>query len=136
VQASVTALLNDSSCLAHFEAETQRRLQARPAELVAVLDEAGIPHLRSDAGLFAWLDLSAWLRPEDGGGGAVSGEAGDPSTEAAAQHERALGLRPRWMGVAMTMGFSMYMLVPEFFRVVFSARDMRLRQAQPQQQQD
>jgi hypothetical protein len=59
-------------------AETQRR----HAELVVVLDEAEIPHLRSEVGIFTWLDLSAWLRPEDGSGDSAGG---DPSAGAAAQ---------------------------------------------------
>ena len=80
-----------------------------------MFDGAGIPHLRSEVGLFTWLDLSAWLRLENGGGDAAGG---DPSTEAAAQ----LGLRLLTkMGIAMTSGRSMYVPVLGFFRVVFSA---------------
>jgi aspartate/methionine/tyrosine aminotransferase len=65
-QAVMAEVLQDVGWMAEFERETRARLRSRHAELAAVLDRVEIPHLRSEAGLFTWMDLRAWLRVQDG----------------------------------------------------------------------
>eukprot|EP01052_Picozoa_sp_SAG31_P033788 SAG31_NODE_3863_length_3810_cov_9.181083_4_plen_109_part_00 len=84
-------------------------MRARYTRLASLLDAAGVPYLKPQAGLFIWLDLRRWL----------DDRYSDP-----VEAERALALRlMKEVGVAMTPGLSMRMpsKCAGFFRIVFTA---------------
>lgn len=89
-----------------FMARNHERLRARGDAWEQCLDELGIPHLPSTAGLFVWMDFSEFL-PEDG---------------TADERERALYLELlKEHGLLFTPGRSMKNERPGFFRCVFTA---------------
>lgn len=89
-----------------FLEENQRRIRERKDAWESCLDELGLPHLDSKAGLFCWMDLSEFL-PTDG----------TPS-----ERERTLYLELlQEYGLLFTPGDSMKNELPGFFRAVFTA---------------
>ena len=106
-QAMMTEVLNDTEWLAMFEGTARSRLQQRHAWLASVLDEVGIEHMNSEAGMFTWMDLRPWL-PHD----VAEGECPERVLSKWLMHE---------VGVAMTPGLSMAMSEPGFYRMVYSA---------------
>lgn len=89
-----------------FRRMNHSRLAHRSSQVTAVLDEFGIPHLKPTAGLFVWIDFSAYL-PNDG---------------SMHEQERALYLElVHTYGLLLTPGLSMKNEQPGFFRCVFTA---------------
>lgn len=89
-----------------FLAKNHERLRARGDAWERCLDELGIPHLKSTAGLFVWMDFTEFL----------------PSEGTADERERNLYLELlKEYGLLFTPGRSMKNERPGFFRCVFSA---------------
>lgn len=53
----LSAMLSDEKFATNYVVENQRRLKSRHAMLVRGLRSAGIPCLKSNAGLFCWVDM-------------------------------------------------------------------------------
>jgi aspartate/methionine/tyrosine aminotransferase len=89
-----------------FLAKNHERIRARGDAWHACLDELGIPHLASSAGLFVWMDFSEFL----------------PETGSDSERERELYLElMHEYGLLFTPGSSMKNERPGFLRCVFTA---------------
>ena len=100
-----------------FLPEARRRMKARCEKLESRLNEAGIPHLASDSGMFVWMDMREFLPPREDGDG-----SGEESQQSIDKRERTLYLELlQKHGLLFTPGRSMKNEVPGFFRCVFTA---------------
>ena len=66
MQDALAAALGDAAWVDGFLAENHGRLRQARDVVCSALVGAGVPHVRPCAGLFVWLDLSAWLEGEGG----------------------------------------------------------------------
>jgi len=100
-----------------FLPEARRRMKARCEKLESCLNEAGIPHLTSDSGMFVWMDMREFLPAREDGNG-----SGEESQETIDKRERTLYLELlQKHGLLFTPGRSMKNELPGFFRCVFTA---------------
>lgn len=100
-----------------FLPEARRRMKARCEKLESCLNEAGIPHLTSDSGMFVWMDMREFLPPREDGDG-----SGAESQTSIDKRERTLYLELlQKHGLLFTPGRSMKNELPGFFRCVFTA---------------
>ena len=100
-----------------FLPEARRRMKARCEKLESCLNEAGIPHLTSDSGMFVWMDMREFLPPREDGDGSVT-----ESQTSIDKRERTLYLELlQKHGLLFTPGRSMKNELPGFFRCVFTA---------------
>lgn len=61
----LASMLSDEEFVAHFLAESAKRLANRHTKFVNGLQEIGIKCLESNAGLFFWMDLRSLLKQDD-----------------------------------------------------------------------
>ena len=100
-----------------FLPEARRRMKARCEKLESCLNEAGIPHLTSDSGMFVWMDMREFLPLREGGDGSSA-----ESQASIDKRERTLYLELlQKHGLLFTPGRSMKNELPGFFRCVFTA---------------
>jgi len=100
-----------------FLPEARRRMKARCENLESCLNEASIPYLTSDSGMFVWMDMREFLPPREDG--VVSGPESQVSID---KRERTLYLELlQKHGLLFTPGRSMKNELPGFFRCVFTA---------------
>jgi 1-aminocyclopropane-1-carboxylate synthase len=62
MQHAVADMLEDERWVDEFLAENANNLRAQHGALTAALADAGIPVVNAVAGMFAWIDLSGWMR--------------------------------------------------------------------------
>ena len=94
-------MLGDEEWISDFTSANLGRIRTRYGRVVEACEQAGVPYLPAEAGLYVWLDLRAWV----GVGG-----------------ERELYRRLiKDHGIMMTPGERMDMRAPGFFRLVFTA---------------
>ncbi|KAF2465491.1 PLP-dependent transferase [Lindgomyces ingoldianus] len=108
-------ILEDSDWLDTFLKTSQQRLAAGNKLARQLMDEAGIKYSAgSNAGFFFWIDLSSWLREQDGKDG----------------WEREEKLLGRMLGnkVFLTNGKAQASEKPGFFRLVFSHEEVVFRE--------
>lgn len=102
-----------------FLQENQARIRNRCDQLLACLDECGIPYLPADSGLFVWMDFSQFLPALDPASIQQDGEEAPDNMD---ERERALYRELMTsFGCLFTPGRSMRHERPGFFRCVFTA---------------
>jgi aspartate/methionine/tyrosine aminotransferase len=90
-----------------FLKENRKRIKSRCDRLQGLLQKIQIPYIPADSGMYLWLDLSKFLKPDS--------SLDDDSKE------RLLYLKLLEHGLLLTPGRSMKNSVPGFFRFVFTA---------------
>lgn len=132
VQAALAALLSDERWLDGFQEARRGRLRAARDALCSSLASAGVPHAPAAAGMFVFLDLSAFCRPDADAAAAAAAtdaSAASPSASSSAPDRFALSERELWTllkdaapgGVLLTPGHDCCAFKPGWFRACFAA---------------